>query len=99
MKSILFADDTTLFTHNTEVNNLIKEMKDDLQLVSEWLIANSLTLNIGKTYFVIFSTREVPNNLQIQIGHQTIEKYTSGKFLGVILDEKHVWGTFKPYNI
>ena len=53
MNSILFADDTTLFTQNTVLNNLIKEMKDDLKLVSEWLIANSLTLNIGKFYFVI----------------------------------------------
>ena len=92
MNSILFADDTTLFTHNTEINNLIKSMKDDLQLVSEWLTANCLTLNIGKTYFVIFSTREIPNDIQIQIGHQTIERHSSGKFLGVILDEKLTFG-------
>ena len=37
-------------------------MREDLQLVSEWLMANSLTLNIGKTY-VIFSMCEVPNDL------------------------------------
>ena len=67
-------------------------MKDDLQLVSEWLTANCLTLNIGKTYFVIFSTREIPNDIQIQIGHQTIERHSSGKFLGVILDEKLTFG-------
>ena len=92
MNSILFADDTTLFTQNTVLNNLIKEMKDDLKLVSEWLIANSLTLNIGKTYFVIFSTREIPNDIQIEVGNQTIERHSSGKFLGVILDEKLTFG-------
>ena len=67
-------------------------MREDLQLVSEWLIANSLTLNIGKTYYVIFSTCEVPNNLQIKIGLQTIERHSSGKFLGVVLDEKLSFG-------
>ena len=92
LNSILFADDTTLFTQNTNINSLINDMREDLQLVSEWLIANSLTLNIGKTYYVIFSTREVPNDLQIKIGLQTIERHSSGKFLGVILDEKLTFG-------
>ena len=31
---------------------------------------------------------EVPNDLQIKIGHHKIERKSSGKFLGVILDEK-----------
>ena len=41
---------------------------------------------------VIFSTREVPNDLQIIIGLQTIERHSSGKFLGVILDGKLTFG-------
>ena len=91
---ILFADDTTLFASDTNIYNLRNNMNDDLQLVSEWLIANCLTLNITKTYYIIFTTREVPNNLQIKIGQNILERHKSGKFLGVILDEKL---TFKEH--
>ena len=94
MNAILFADDTTLFTSHSDLNTLSKNMSDDLQMVSEWLIANQLTLNISKTHYIIFSTREVPNNLQITIGQHTLERQKSGKFLGVILDEKL---TFKEH--
>ena len=88
MKSVLFADDTTLFTTNTNIENLSTVISNDLQRVNEWLTVNSLTLNIRKTYYIIFSNREVPNNLQIKLGQHTLERQNSGKFLGVILDEK-----------
>ena len=53
MKSILFADDTTLFTSHSDIITLTKIMSDDLALVRKWLIANKLTLNINKTYYII----------------------------------------------
>ena len=94
MNVILFADDTTLFTSDSNLNSLRNSMNEDLELVSEWLIANCLTLNITKTYYILFSTRDVPNNLEIKIGQQILERQKSGKFLGVVLDEKL---TFKEH--
>ena len=63
MKSILFADDTTLFTSHRDIHTLSKNMSDDLTLVKEWLIANCLTLNINKTYYMLFTTRSVPDDI------------------------------------
>ena len=94
MKSILFADDTTLFTSHRDINSLTKSMSDDLALVREWLIANKLTLNINKTYYIIFTTRYLPDDVRITIGEQVIERRLSGKFLGMILDDKL---TFKEH--
>ena len=93
-KSVLFADDTTLFTTNSNIVDLSNDISDDLQHVKEWLISNCLTLNVMKTHYIIFSTREVPNNIRITIGQNTLERKKSGKFLGVILDEKL---TFKEH--
>ena len=94
MNTVLFADDTTLFSTNSDIFSLRNNISDDLQLVQEWLISNCLTLNILKTYFIIFTTREVPNNLQITIGQTTLERKCAGKFLGVTLDERL---TFKEH--
>ena len=94
MKSILFADDTTLFTSHRDVNSLSKNMSDDLALIKEWLIANKLTLNINKTYYIIFTTRYLPDDIMVTIGEQAIERKLSGKFLGMILDDKL---TFKEH--
>ena len=94
MKSILFADDTTLFTSHRDVNALTKNISDDLALVREWLIANRLTLNINKTYYIIFTTRYLPNDVRVTIGEHVIERRLSGKFLGMTLDDKL---TFKEH--
>ena len=50
LKSILFADDTTMFTCNENIYSLCNEISADLIMVKEWLIDNSLTLNVSKTY-------------------------------------------------
>ena len=87
MSAILFADDTTLFASNSNLNNLSRNISEDLQLVSEWLITNCLTLNIAKTYYIIFSTREVLDNLQIKIVQHMLERQRSGKYQGVTSEE------------
>ena len=88
LNSILFADDTTLYTSSTDVNTLCSNMSAELLLVEEWLISNRLTLNANKTYYMIFSLRTVPNNTRVSIGPKVIDRQSSGKFLGVILDDK-----------
>ena len=94
MMSILFADDTTMYACHDNVINLTNIMSEELLKVSNWLMDNSLTLNISKTYYVIFGLRQVPNNIRITIGQQVLDRQEYGKFLGVYLDEKL---TFKKH--
>ena len=88
VKSILFADDTTMFARSKNLYDLCNIISEDMLLVKEWLIANSLTLNASKSYYIIFTLKKVPNNLRITIGDHVLDRKTQGKFLGVILDEK-----------
>ena len=56
----------------------------------EWLRANKLTLNANKTKYVIFGTRQKLTNkpdLNLTVGASKIERVSSMKYLGVILDE------------
>ena len=88
LNSILFADDTTLYTSHEDALNLANTLSEELLKVSKWLIDNCLTLNISKTYYVIFGLRYVPNNASVSIGQHVLDKQRTGKFLGVILDDK-----------
>ena len=49
------------------MHTLCRNISADLRLVNEWLIDNSLTLNVSKTYYTIFSLRKVPDNTHISI--------------------------------
>ena len=88
VKSILFADDTTMFARDKNAHDLCNTISEDMLLVKDWLIANSLTLNAGKSYYIIFSLKKMSNDLRVTIGEHVLDRKTHGKFLGVILDEK-----------
>ncbi len=51
--SILFADDTTVYVTNKNLRQLTQNMKHDLEILVDWFKANKLTLNLGKTSFVL----------------------------------------------
>ena len=80
VKSILFADDTTMFARNNDIYELCNTISDDMLLVREWLIANRLTLNANKSYYIIFSLRKVPDNLQVTIGDHVLDRKTKVNF-------------------
>lgn len=93
---ICFADDTTLlgdlckFGKSTrEINNNVNK---ELDLVSKWLLANKLSLNVIKTKYIVFreiNTRK--QNLSLQINGAELERVTTFKFLGLVLHENRSW--------
>jgi hypothetical protein len=92
-KAILFADDTTISFTSDDIPILFKYVNFDLESLSEWFRANKLSLNIGKTNYVIFRTNSKPlvKDLNIKIGNEVIERKSVIKFLGVYIDEKLEW--------
>ena len=52
---ILFADGTNLFCTGRNIDLLVNEIKDEMSKVSSWVKANQLSLNIDKTYFMLFT--------------------------------------------
>ena len=90
-KVSLYADDTALYTASTTQIELVLNLRVELSVVNEWLKANRLTLNTKKTKYVIFGTRNklehAAQDLNITIGGDKLEKVSSMKYLGVILDD------------
>ena len=85
---ILFADDSNAFIKGKNINHIIHQLNDELHKLTEWLVANRLTLNLKKTHYVIFSSAK--NNKHIYddliINNKVIDRVVSTKFLGVIID-------------
>ena len=51
---ILYADDTTVIIKDKEISILLKTLKVELEKLSIWLKANKLSLNVKKTYYLVF---------------------------------------------
>ena len=97
-KTVLFADDTTLHATGSSKKALFDNIKKDLILLIDWFRANKLSLNISKTYFVLFRPKHIKledssstDNYKLTFGTETIEGKPYVKFLGVFLDENLTW--------
>ena len=65
--SILFADDTNLFKSGNDLNKMQDELNSELSKISLWLKLNKLSLNIGKTHFMVFTNKKRLDELNILI--------------------------------
>ena len=90
----LFADDTTIFFHSNNINNITSTGKNIMIQLTSWFKANKLTLNSDKSSFTIFKSnrKSIPNLPDtIDFYDQKIKRASHIKFLGVILDENLTW--------
>ena len=76
LKFHLFADDTSIFYSHKDLRNVEMTLNNELAKVSEWLIANKLTLNVSKSNFVIFHPpqKKISKNVMLQINGEKLEE-------------------------
>ena len=88
-KTILFADDTTVYFANTSIDALFEIMSQELNSLSDWFRANKSSLNISKTNYILLSNTDKQrlNLPEIKLANQVISKAESVKFLGIYIDE------------
>ena len=60
-KSIVFADDTTIFTSCSNTSTLYNNMNGDLASLINWFKANKLSLNIAQTNYILFPASKSVN--------------------------------------
>jgi hypothetical protein len=95
-KCILFADDTTVYHSEKDINVLRSQIENDLSVLNDWFYANKLSLNIQKTHFMLFQYGGTQNALHdisnIALGAHHINRVNCAKFLGLYIDDKLTWG-------
>ena len=76
-KSILFADDTTIYYSHSNLNTLYTNLNKDLQILNDWFKTNKLSLNVSKTQYMIFNKknqRAQDAELNIIIGQENVNQ-------------------------
>lgn len=66
-------------------------------LVQKWFNRNKLSLNLGKTKFMVFTNQKCPEDISLNINGSLIERVSEFKFLGVFIDEKLKWKSHITY--
>ena len=92
LKFILFADDTSIFLSHKNIHTLQSNFNNEIKLIFQWFNSNKLTINEKKTNFIIFTKKTFnKESISIKIGESAIQRVSSTKFLGVVIDEKLSW--------
>ena len=90
-KTRMYADDTNLSFAGNNVLDIEQNLNQDLENVTEWLMANKLTLNQSKTEFMLIGSRQRIRTFEtspsLEIGGMPINRVSHTKSIGVYLDE------------
>ena len=90
----IFADDTTVFFRCSTKEEITSKGTQIMTQLNAWFKANKLTLNSGKSNFIVFrSNKNTATNLpeKINFENTSINRSSSSKYLGVTLDEHVTW--------
>ena len=82
------ADDTNLLHFNSCVKPINKQVNYGLKNLSNWLKANKISLNVGKTEKLFTS----PNNwTEIKLNGKRLHETDSAKYLASPIDKRLTW--------
>ena len=90
---MLFADDTSLLFTEKNIDTLKLKVKNVLNEVIKWFHTNKLSVNIDKTNYMVFRSRNNRNcfNFTVDIDGKELQKIDAVKFLGVWFDKDLNW--------
>lgn len=90
---LCYADDTTLISTIEKFNAANSSINSEVEKISNWLIVNKLSLNIGKTKFMMFHKgNKKISTPEIRIRNTSLERVPEFTFLGLTIDENLTWG-------
>ena len=93
LKFFLFADDTSTSLAGKDLSQIEQTYNIELQKVSQWLIANKLSLNVNKSNLMVFKRQgaKTSHKLSIHINNEIIVERNNTKYLGIYIDNQLNW--------
>ena len=67
-----YADDTTIFACDSDVNNVQYKLEADASLFSKWFVDNHMKLNDAKCHFMLFGTKSSSTSHRHILYYRTI---------------------------
>ena len=92
----LFADDTSLHSHHTNLDALTDSLQHSIDNLIDWTEMNHMTLHPDKTKFMLITTRQKRQNLvtnlpPLTIKSDVIEEVQDHTVLGITNDNSISW--------
>ena len=99
----LFADDTAIYSADSDPSVLGERVEKDLGRVALWIHSNGLRLNVAKTQLMVLSRRgrrEEADSVRVKIGEVELQQQSCVRYLGVEIDRDLTWKAHiqKVYN-
>jgi hypothetical protein len=87
---VLFADDTNVFMSSSDITELFRSMSVELGKLSQWLIANKLSINLSKTHYILFwpGRKSLLPNPKLEFDGHVLEGKHNTQFLEVKLNAR-----------
>ena len=88
-----FADDTNLLYSSKSLKKIGSKINYDLKGLTDWLNANRISLNVGKTEYIVFhhNKKVIDYDLKIKLNGKRLFPSTSVRYLGVLFDRNLSW--------
>ena len=97
---ILFADDTSIIVKSPTPKDFQTKMVEAFDSVYKWFKVNSLSINVEKTHYIQFKTKNKPMpDINIVCDNKSITPATDIKFLGIYLQDSINWSCHIDYII
>ena len=78
-------------------NDLYRFANLDILSLYDWLCLNKLSLNLGKTKYILYSLssrgNQPPDHLCVTLNDSVVERVDNFKFLGLYIDQNLSWKT------
>ena len=90
----LFADDTAIYSADSDPTVLGERVEKDLGRVALWIHSNGLRLNVAKTQLMVLSRRgrrEEADSVRVKIGEVELQQQSCVRYLGVEIDRDLTW--------
>ncbi len=87
LNTILFADDSTFLISEESSTSLLEAAYSGLRVFQNLCVANRLTINTNKTYYMLFINRRITKTLPLKYDSHTINPSKRHKLLGATFDE------------
>ena len=90
---LLFSDNTSIFLSHTDQEYLTTSLNEELKKLNIWMKTNKLSVNINKTNYVIFNSKQKTTkiNLPVLFDDKPLKRVNVVKFLGIYIDENLTW--------
>ena len=92
----MYADDTCVTIASENLNDLITDVKNELENISNWMRINKISLNAGKSEFMVVGHRRKLNRLgnelsNLILNNEVIKRVEKVKYMGINIDESLSW--------